>query len=93
MKFTHQSTGVIKEIQGIFKNSKKIGCEIPDMGAEVPVGHHHLSVEVSLNGQQFSSNNVQFLFNSVDPNLSEDDLKKMDELEEKNTKKPPPKKK
>ena len=58
------------------------------MGAEVPVGHHHVIVEVSINGQQFSSNGVQFLFNSVDSNLSEEELKKMDELEEKNAKKP-----
>ena len=33
------------------------------------------------------------MFNSVDPNLTEEDLKRMDELEEKNQKKPPAKKK
>ena len=59
------------------------------MGSEVPMGHHHLVVEVSLNGQQYSQNNVQFLYNSVDPNLTEEELKKMDEAEEKNTKKQP----
>ena len=93
VKFSHGATGVQKEVHGIFKNAKKIGCEIPDMGADVPVGQHHLLVEVSLNGQQFTNNGAQFLFNSVDPNLTEDDLKKMDELEEKNQKKPAPKKK
>ncbi len=84
VKFSHVATGVQKEVNGIFKNAKKIGCEIPDMGGDVPVGQHHLIVEVSLNGQQFTNNGGQFLFNSVDPNLSEEDLKKMDELEEKN---------
>ncbi len=71
-----------------------MACEIPDLGAEVPVGQHMVTVEVSLNGQQYSSNGVQFLYNSVDPALSEDDLKKMDEAEEKErAKKAPPKKK
>ncbi len=46
------------------------------MGAEVPIGNHMVTVEVSLNGQQYSSNGVQFLYNSVDPNLSEEDLRK-----------------
>jgi len=36
---------------------------------------------------------MQFLYNSVDPNLSEEELKKLDEMEEKNQKKPAPKKK
>jgi len=33
------------------------------------------------------------MFNSVDPNLTSEELKKMDELEEKTQKKPPAKKK
>jgi hypothetical protein len=78
----------------VFKNSKKLACEVPDLGPEVPVGNHLVSVEVSLNGQQFSSNGIQFLYNSVDPALSEEDLRKMDEAEEKErAKKAPPKKK
>lgn len=93
IKFSHASTGVTKEVAAVFKNSKKLGCEIPDLGGDVPVGHTLIIVEVSLNGQQFTSNGCQFLYNSVDPNLSEEELKKMDELEEKNQKKPPPKKK
>jgi hypothetical protein len=37
---------------------------------------------------------VQFFYNSVDPSLSEEDLKKQDEAEEKErAKKAPPKKK
>mmetsp|Transcript_23440 Transcript_23440/g.17901 ORF Transcript_23440/g.17901 Transcript_23440/m.17901 type:complete len:81 (+) Transcript_23440:1985-2227(+) len=77
----------------VFKNARKLACEIPDFGAEVPVGHHLVGVEVTLNGQQYSSGGPQFLFNSVDPNLTEDELKKMDELEEKNMKKGAAKKK
>jgi len=50
--------------------------------------------EVSLNGQQYSNNAVAFLYNSVDPTLSEEDLRKLDEAEEKErAKKAPPKKK
>jgi len=102
VKFLHAQTGVAKEIflsaaaggQAIFKNSRKIACEIPDMGADVPVGNHLVNVEISLNGQQYSNNGVQFLYNSVDPSLSEEDLKKQDEAEEKErAKKAPPKKK
>lgn len=77
-----------KEIFVHFKNSRKLACEIPDMGAEVPTGHHHLNVEVTLNGQQYSSGGPSFLYNSVDPNLTEEDLKKMDEAEEKAKKAP-----
>jgi hypothetical protein len=99
VKFLHQATGVSKELLAasghvIFKNSKKLGCEIPDFGAEVPIGNHMVAVEVSLNGQQYSSNGIQFLYNSVDPSLSEEDLRKQDEAEEKErAKKAPPKKK
>ncbi len=50
VKFSHAASGVSKEVSAIFKNAKKLGCEIPDMGGEVPVGHHHIIVEVSLNG-------------------------------------------
>jgi len=63
-----------------------LAAQIPDMGAEVPEGDHMLSVEVSLNGQQFSSQNIQFLYKSVDPNLTEEDLKKMDEEDAKGAK-------
>jgi len=93
MRFSHAQTGVSKEVPAVFKNHKKLGCEIPDMGPEVPVGHHPVIVEVSLNGQQYSNDGAKFLYNSVDPNLTEEELKKMDELEEKNQKKAPQKKK
>ena len=77
-----------KDLQAIYKNPTKLACEIPDMGAEVPIGHHPLKVEVSINGQQFTNNGTTFLFNSVDPNLTEEELKKMDEAEEKAKGKP-----
>jgi len=63
------------------------------MGGEVPEGDHMISVEVSLDGQQFSSQGVKFLYKSVDPNLTEEDLKRMDEEDAKGAKKPPAKKK
>lgn len=60
----------------------------------MPVGNHMVTVEVSINGQQYSSNGIQFLYNSVDPSLSEEDLKRQEEAEEKErAKKAPPKKK
>ena len=60
---------------------------IPDMGQEVPVGNHLLNIEVTLNGQTFTECGLQFLYNSVDPALSEEDLRRMDEEEAKNQKK------
>jgi len=63
------------------------------MGGEVPEGDHLISVEVSLDGHQFSSQGVKFLYKSVDPNLTEEDLKRMDEEDAKGAKKPPAKKK
>lgn len=64
------------------------------MGPEVPMGNHMVTVEVSINGQQYSQSGCQFLYNSVDPALSEEDLKRIDEAEEKErAKKAPPKKK
>ena len=52
-----------------------------------------VSVEISLNGQQFTNQNIQFLYKAVDPNLSEEELKKMDEEDAKGAKKGAPKKK
>jgi hypothetical protein len=65
------------------------------MGAEVPEGEHMLTVEVSLNGLNYTANGVRFIFKSIDPNLTEEDLKRMDEEEAKGAKKgaPPAKKK
>mmetsp|Transcript_9367 Transcript_9367/g.14233 ORF Transcript_9367/g.14233 Transcript_9367/m.14233 type:complete len:117 (-) Transcript_9367:2-352(-) len=72
----------------IFKNSGMLAATIPDMGAEIPEGEHMVKVEVSLNGQQYSqSENVQFFYKSVDPNLTEEELKKLDE-EDAKAKKP-----
>ena len=84
---------VTKTASCIYKNPSMLGTTIPDMGPDVPEGEHLLTVEVSLNGQQFSSQNVQFLYKSVDPNLTEEELKKMDEEDAKGAKKPAGKKK
>lgn len=59
VRFTHPGTGVAKEVsQVFFKNSKKLAVEIPDLGSEVPIGNHMVTVEVSINGQQFSTNGL-----------------------------------
>ena len=79
-------------VNPIYKNPKMVAFSIPDMGEEVPVGQHPLNVEVTLNGQNFTSSGLTFLYNSVDPSLSEEDLRRMDEEEAKNQKKPGQKK-
>lgn len=84
---------ITKTTSCIYKNLGMLATAIPDMGAEVPEGEHLLAVEVSLNGQQFSAQNIQFLYKSVDPNLTEEELKKMDEEDAKGAKKPAGKKK
>ena len=70
-----------------------LATAIPDMGPDVPEGDNMVSVEISLNGQQFTNQNIQFLYKAVDPNLSEEELKKMDEEDAKGAKKGAPKKK
>ena len=57
------------------------------MGEQLEVGNHMLNVEVSLNGQQFTNNGVKFSYMMVDPALTEEDLKKMEEEEAKTAKK------
>lgn len=84
---------VIRTNTCVYKNSCMLATQIPDMGGEVPEGEHLISVEVSLNGQQFSSQNTQFLYKSVDPNLTEEELKQMDQEDAKGAKKPAGKKK
>lgn len=77
----------------IFKNPGMLAATIPDMGPDVPEGDHLVSVEISLNSQQYSAQGIQFLYKAVDPNLTDEDLKKMDEEDAKGAKKVPPKKK
>ena len=48
VRFSHAQSGVSRDAPAVFKNRRKLGCEIPDMGAEVPVGHHFLIVEVNM---------------------------------------------
>ena len=54
---------VHKLIKPVFKSTKKLAIEVPDMGPEVEMGNHQLVVEVTVNGQQYSTNNVSFLYN------------------------------
>ena len=63
------------------------------MGDEVPIGSHNLFVEVTLNGQQYTENGNKFSFSQVDPKMTDEDLKKLDEEENKNLKKGPAKNK
>jgi len=39
------------EVPAIYKNEKLLGVTIPDLGPDVAIGHHHLTVEITLNGQ------------------------------------------
>lgn len=55
VKFTFNGGIAMKEVTGVYKNSEKIGVVLPDMGEEVPTGHHPLNVEISLNGQQYTN--------------------------------------
>lgn len=62
VRFTQAGT-VSKMIKPVFKSSKKLAIEVPDMGAEVEIGNHQLNVEVTVNGQQFTANSINFLYN------------------------------
>ena len=42
---------VTKIEKPIFKNNKMLGLTLPDMGEQLEIGNHMLTVEVSLNGQ------------------------------------------
>jgi hypothetical protein len=57
------------------------------MGATVEIGNHQLVAEVTVNGQQFTANGISFLYNQVDPNMTDEELKKLEEEELKATKK------
>lgn len=82
---------VIK-VTPIYKNPNMVAFTIPDMGEEVPVGNQTLSVEATMNGQNFTSCGLTFMYNSVDPALTEEDLRRMEEEEAKGAKKGAPKK-
>lgn len=70
-----------KLVKPVFKSTKKLALEVPDMGAEVELGNHQLVVEVTVNGQQFTTNNVSFLYNQVDPHMTDEELRKLEEEE------------
>jgi hypothetical protein len=37
-------------VKPVYKTSKKLAVEIPDMGTDVEMGNHQLVVEVTTNG-------------------------------------------
>lgn len=51
VQFSVVESGVAQAVKPVFKNSKKLGVDIPDMGAALEIGNHQLRVEVTLNGQ------------------------------------------
>ena len=53
------------------------------MGIDVPIGNQVINLEVTQNGQQYTELGHSFLYNMVDPSLTEEDLKKLDEEEAK----------
>lgn len=73
----------VVDVVPIFKNSLKLALEIPDMGEEIEVGQHQVQVDVSVNGQNFTNSGKTFLYNAIDRNMSEEELKKLQEAEEK----------
>lgn len=80
-------------VKPVYKSSKKLAVEVPDMGPEVDMGNHMLVLEVTVNGQQFTTNGVSFLYNQVDPNMTDEELRKLEEEELKAQKKGGAKKK
>jgi hypothetical protein len=52
-----------------------------------------LVVEITVNGQQFTAQGLSFLYTQVDPNMTDEELKKLEEEEQKANKKGAPKKK
>ena len=71
------------ELAPIFKNTQKLAWKIPDMGEEIEVGQHTVTCEVTINGQNFTKNGKTFLYSAIDRNMSEEELKKLQEAEEK----------
>ena len=82
-----------KYAKPIFKNSRLLGSVIPNMSDDVPIGQHHVTDEITINGQQFTENGLHFFFQQVDPKMTEEELRKLEEDELKNQKKAPAKKK
>ena len=73
----------VVEVSPIYKNDTKLACEVPDMGEEIEVGQHQVAVEATVNGQNYTSNGKYFMYNAIDRNMSEEELKKLQEAEEK----------
>lgn len=51
--------------QGVFKNKTKIGVQVPEI-EELTLGIHEVTIEISLNNQQFSKSNKKFKYIAFD---------------------------
>ena len=78
-------------MKGVYKNEKKLGVVVPELD-ELPMGIHEVGVEISFNGQQFSSSKKAFKYIAFDKNMTQDQRNKYEDQELKNLKKPPGKK-
>jgi hypothetical protein len=50
IKFSYNEGEVERVVTPVFKNSTLLGIGLPDMGPDVPMGQHLLTVEMTLNG-------------------------------------------
>lgn len=64
------------EVSPIFKNHKKLACNIPDMGEDLEFGEYKVYVECTVNGENFTTNGNYFMYNCVDRNIPEEELNK-----------------
>lgn len=63
VRFSYNGGEVERDVVPVFKNSKLLGLSLPDMGEGVPIGPHMLTVEITLNGQQYTANSISVMFN------------------------------
>ena len=66
----------------VFKNVQLVGVMVPDMGGSLPwegdTSEHLVTVEISLDGQQYTENGLQFLYKATNPSLSDEELKALE---------------
>jgi len=55
---SYDSGAKVVQVVPIFKNAGLLAFTIPEMGAEVPVGNHLLSLELTFNGQNFTTSGL-----------------------------------
>ncbi|EGR29393.1 rcc1 family hect domain protein, putative [Ichthyophthirius multifiliis] len=77
-------------VKGVYKNSQKIGVIIPELD-QVPQGIFDIGIEISYNGQCFSSSGKTFRYMSFGKDLPLEQRAKWEDGELKNIKKSAPK--